>query len=835
MVRLGIPVPSGICLTSEAFFVWLGAGDLLGRFRLVRDALREGRSPAEVEALATDFRAKAAHCPMPDPVLDAVVQGLKVVDGELLAVRSSGNLEDQVGASFAGLYETCLDVNRGEVSVAIRTCWMSLFSPRSLRYLLSKKCSFAELSMAVVIQTMVAGEYSGVCFSLDPMRGDDQQILIEVAPGRGDALVSGKITPSRFWFHKDLGEWRSEFREDIPAMRRQPLLDVLEKSLLPGLTELCCAEGVPLDVEFVVSGEVVWFVQARPITRIDFAPELGEWTNADFNEGGVSSAVCSQFMWSLYDFIWRSTLPEYFYRIGLLNERFRPVQWARVFFGVPYWNVGEVKRCLRAVPGFDEENFDEDLGIEKDYRGEPWKTPVSVSTLLRAIPILFSMYREFGRQRRESLALLEDFGRIEAHYHSIELQDTSDEVFFELFRQLIVHDYARVEGGYFMTIFNSSNAKLEFKSSFDAQQKRVGGTLSYLNLMSGMKGLRTLESVHDLHRLARKLVGMEGSRRIVLELDSQGLLNAFQARSPGEEPWASIEEYLDTHAHHSVKELDLRVHRWGEDVRFVLERVSQSVREFDIERDPEKIEQRQYARYLQERKKALASFSWNLLGKTMFRLALDRSRHYCWLREEVRDCSTRLYYVIRIYTLELARRFVERGILLRQEDIFYLPFSVCLRTLSGAICSEEVQALVATNRSYLDSFRNYSAPKEVGAGLRRSERPIVMGEKSLTGVGGAPGVARGPVRIVHDLRESSHVQRGDVLVATFTDPGWTPLLEHVAGVVTEVGGVLSHAAVISREYGVPAVLSVRGATRHLNDGMLVEVDGDAGCVRILSP
>jgi pyruvate,water dikinase len=142
--------------------------------------------------------------------------------------------------------------------------------------------------------------------------------------------------------------------------------------------------------------------------------------------------------------------------------------------------------------------------------------------------------------------------------------------------------------------------------------------------------------------------------------------------------------------------------------------------------------------------------------------------------------------------------------------------------------------MVETNRSYLESFRNFEAPREVGARFRPRPRDMDVGKRILTGVGGAPGCAQGPAKVVRDLSESGKVERGDILVAQFTDPGWTPLLEHVSGVVTEVGGVLSHAAVISREYGVPAVLSVRDVTRLLHDGVQVEVDGDRGQVRLPS-
>lgn len=839
LTTLGQPVPGGFTLTAEAFHAWLGAGDLHAPFDQVRSLLRQRAAAEVIEEEARRFRQLAADQPLPEPAREALRQGLAALGGEgPLAVRSSGGMEDHEAHSFAGLYETALDVDRDQVETAVKSCWLSLLSASSLRYLQGRGLDPVGMSMAVVVQEMVAGEYSGVCFRVNPVSGRDDELVIELTPGRGDALVSGRVDPSRVVLRQGVTgpeTIESCFHDDIPPAARPPLATLLREQLAPRVRDLSAQLGVPLDVEFVVQAATVWVVQARPITAVHFAPELGEWTNADFNEGGVSAGVCSRYMWSLYDFIWRNTLPEYLFRIGLLPDRNRPIEWGRVFFGVPYWNVGAVKECLRVVPGFDERNFDQDLGIVKDYGGAPWQTPTTVATVLRALPVLFHMYREFGRQRRETEAVLRDFPRVEGYYLSVDLAETSDEVFFELYRKLLMEDYARVEGTYFMTIFNSSNAKLEFKSSFDSHVAPMAAPLSYLALMSGMRGLRTLAAVHDLHRLAAAIHDHVPGRTVLLETPADQLVERFRLREPGEEPWAGAAAYLAAHGHHSTRELDLRVPRWEEDPSFVLVRLQQVVRDLDPARDPARVEEQQHQRYLEERDRARASFGWNLPGWWFFSLALDRSRDYCWLREEARDRSTRLYRLVRRYTLELGRRLAERGVLEAPDDVFLLPFRVLLDATRARLSAEEVRAQVARVAQYQATFRDFRPPGEIGARMR--PRAAAEGDSAscMRGVGGAPGVARGPARVVTDLAESHRVERGDVLVARFTDPGWTPLLEHVAGVVTEVGGVLSHAAVISREYGVPAVLSVKGATARIPDGAPVEVDGDRGQVRLLDP
>lgn len=835
MAAFGLPVPPGFTLLADAFYAWVAVADLEGPLDAVRRALATGEPPATVDALAEALVAAGRAAPLPPPVEAALQAGVAHAgQAELWAVRSSGELEDGEAASFAGMYETVLDVEPAGLAAAVRECWLSLFSPRSLRYLADRELDPARLGMAVVVQAMVPADYSGVCFTVDPVRGDEDVALVELVPGRGDALVEGRRAPSRLRLHRDGEGGEHDFQADVPPAARTGLTRQLREQLLPRAERFQEEVGLPLDIEFVVRGQETFLVQARPITRVGFGPEVGEWTNADFNEGGVSSGPCCQFMWSLYDFIWRNTLPEYLYRIGILEERRRNVRWARVFFGVPYWNVGEIKRGLRKVPGFDEQNFDEDLGIEKDYPGGPWRTPTTIRTVLRALPILLFMYREFGRQARESRALLADFPRVLGKYADLDLDETSDEVFFELYRQLVLDDYARVEGTYFMTIFNSSNAKLEFKGQLDSLNAGRDEPVSYLDLMSGMRGLKTLASVHDLHRLAGEVVARrrwredleagtpeEAAARLAAGEGAPGLQEAFAA-------------YLEDFAHHSRKELDPRVPRWHEEPAFVLELLRDAVRAYDPDRDPTRLEDQQHARFQEARARAREAYGWRRPSWWLFDLALRRTRSYCWLREEVRDRSTRLYAQIRRYALEMGRRLVGRGVLEAVEDVFYLPFLEHLRAARGDRTAAEVRAAVRENRSYLARFARFRPPGDIGAGLRPRRQPK-PGALLLSGVGGAPGVARGRARVVRSLAEAHRVERGDVLVAEFTDPGWTPLLERVSAVVTEVGGVLSHAAVIAREYGVPAVLSVRGATDAIADGVEVEVDGDAGEVRVLAP
>jgi pyruvate,water dikinase len=215
--------------------------------------------------------------------------------------------------------------------------------------------------------------------------------------------------------------------------------------------------------------------------------------------------------------------------------------------------------------------------------------------------------------------------------------------------------------------------------------------------------------------------------------------------------------------------------------------------------------------------------------RRLFLALLGQMRALLWWREELRDASTHLYHLIRRHALEVGRRLAGQGVLAAADEVFLLAYPDLVRAMAGALSPAEAAALVRRNRAYLDSFRAYANPNEIGARYGRAPagRPPTSG---LAGIPCSPGAAVGPARQVADVAEVGRLRRGDVLVTRCTDPGWTAAFGLLAAVVTETGGLLSHAAVIAREYGIPAVLAVPDATRRVPDGQALRVDGTQGVV-----
>jgi len=233
---------------------------------------------------------------------------------------------------------------------------------------------------------------------------------------------------------------------------------------------------------------------------------------------------------------------------------------------------------------------------------------------------------------------------------------------------------------------------------------------------------------------------------------------------------------------------------------------------------------RQYRQFAEEVERAERVLGpWR---RRAFERKVARLRKFLWLREQMRDLSTQTYGAIRRHALEIGRRAAAAGCLRSADDVFYLTLPEIPHCLVRFH-----QCRVDGRRAYEDMYRDFRAPNEVGRGV--APAPPDPAGRRLTGIGCSTGIASGRVRVVGGLPEAGSLRRGDVLVCPFTDPGWTPLLSIAGAAVTETGGVLSHAAVLCREFGIPAVLNVQGATRTLRDGQMVRVDGENGYVDVL--
>ncbi len=702
-----------------------------------RDALLSaqrlgGKAAMLLELQQAGFRVPELHVSPQD--LPAVVRQL----GFPIAVRSSATVEDGSHSSFAGQFRSFLDLlTLEDVQTAVAACRESLRAPSVIEYCRKHGINPQTIRMEVIVQRMLKPELAGVAFSVDPITGADE-VVIEACGGVAEALLAGRARP-------------------LPA--EDPLLEQYRPLIEGTVRRIQRHFGAPQDVEFAVEHGTVYVLQSRPITRITFGPDIGEWTNADFRDGGVSSTVCTPLMWSLYDLVWESALNGFCRDLLLLDTDF---QAGRMFFGRPYWNLGAVKQCLAKVPGFVEREFDQDLSIAPQYEGDGITTPVTLRGIIKTVPTAIALLRFFRRQEVFDRRFLSGgFDSLASRWESV--PDDIDSAF----RVLIERDYYLTELNYFRTIYCAVLAKQLFLESFPEAE--------YPALIQCLPELRHMAPIRALRQ-----IGAQGER------DVTPILEQFR--------------------HHSRRELDLRAPRWDEDREFV----EQLLESFRNAPGPS---ESSCAAYKKVRTETRAAAPW--YKHRAFDKKLDRMRRFVWLREEMRDLSSRMYYLIRKYVLEIAER---RGL---GDDIFFMTYPEILA---------DDRSNIERNREVYDSYRNFAAPNEIGARFSYDNDAPAEG---LTGIAASRGRVTGPARVVRTVEEALTVERGAVMICPFTDPGWTPVLERVAAVVTETGGMLSHAAIICREYGIPAVLGVERATERIPDYREILVDADRGYVSVV--
>jgi pyruvate,water dikinase len=663
------------------------------------------------------------------------ISGLVRELGWPLAVRSSAAIEDGPHCSFAGQFESYLNLRSiEEVQAAVTKCFDAAHSLRAAAYSRMHALDAAAPRMAVIVQRMVEPELAGVAFTVCPNTGADE-IVVEACEGLADRLLAGQVPP---------------LAADHPLLTRH----------LPQIRAACLQIqrhfGQPQDIEFAVAGDSLYILQSRPITRIEFQGWGEQWTSANFREGGVSSSVCSPLMWSLYEFIWDRTLKSSLREIGLGGGEFVA---ARMFFGRPYWNLGAVKQALSRIPGYVEREFDEDLCIDGDYEGDGRRTPVTVAAVLRAVPTLLALPGYLRRQEQNARRLLGEFAELASLWETPVAAEPGAG-----FRQFIERDYWRVESTYFRTIFAVSLAKLEFKKLFPG--------CDYAALMGALPALSHLAPVRCLQTMEAR-----GEREPV------HLVTAFR--------------------HHCRFGVDIRHPRWDEDLEFVAGLIAtfQPAAGRDTRPDFERA-----------KAEALSRLPW--WKRLLFGRKLARLRRLVWLREELRDLSGRMYYLIRRKVLAIADK---RGL---GDDVFFQTFHEI---------DEDDRRAIQARREIFESYRNFQPPTVIGGRARYdADRPAVR----LMGIGASGGTAEGPARIAHNPAEALKAEPGSILVCPFVEPGWTPVLGRVAGVVTEIGGRLSHAAVLCRELGIPAVLGVPEATRRIQGGERIRIDGHSGQVSV---
>ncbi len=831
LAEAGLPVPEARFLGCEAFREHAARAGIAG---LLDAAAGAPLDPATVaDAIA--------GTPL-DPAIEARLAAWHAeLGGGAVSVRSSANAEDLPGASFAGQHGTYFVSDPAALPLRVRDCWASLFSERAVRYRERNAIPHGDVEMAVIVQRLVPATAAGVAFSADPISGADD-ITVEACIGIGEALVSGKVTPDRYVFKRDGIALRSR---TLASKRVRVIADpsgrLSETPVPPGLAEAPAitddvahevaalalrAEklfGAPVDVEWACDGERVWLLQARPITTLKPAAAAPiVWSNV--NTGEILPDVITPLTWSVI----HGHADEIFGGMfGSLGVRIDAQKLIGRVGGRVYFNLSLLRDSFATLPI----DVDRILGGMQEYVEMP-ELPAPVRTRggsarLRAamsLPPYILKHRAAGAKRFSALLRADT----DAAIAQVNAGLTAEEA-HALFERLVSLFAGFAEGLAYMSV-----AMLGFGSLTMLCNRWLGDESGALanSLVAGRGDVASAEAGIALWRLAASARDDDAVREAVLGGRSwaetrEALEAAGATRFLGQ--W---DAFMAEHGHHRRGELEFFNPTWAEQPEYVLGMVRGYLAHAETE-DP-LVAFAARARAADEAAERCRGELRNPLKRAIFERMLAWGRTSAGARENIKSEAVRWLAAIRRTLLVLGERLVERGALTERDDVFFLAADELTRLVAGN-ASTDWCSLIARRRAEHAYLESLSPPSIVVGewdehtdGMR-----IPDGVEVLSGISVSAGVARGPARVFLSADTEEQVQPGEILVAPFTDPGWTPYFIPAAGIVMDMGGMLSHGSIIAREYGIPAVVNVGPATRIIATGDLIEVDGDRGEVRLL--
>ena len=797
----GFPVPTGVIVAAAGYRAFLESVPGLE----AHVAALTPQDAAALHAQCAGIRALLHESPLPAELDSALRERLpRLLAGGKVSVRSSATLEDLAGAAFAGQHDTYLNVDGVEgVMDAVRRCFASLWEDRAVRYRHEHGFDAGAAAMAVVIQRMVRSEVAGVAFSMNPVTGALEQVVVNAAYGLGETVVSGEGGIDQFVLDKRTGDVVEQVvatkshalvgtdagTERVEVAREIQDQPALAEPDLRALAELVRRVerfyAFPQDVEWALADGALHLLQSRPVTEFP-----ARWTRDESAERFPNPVT--PLTW---DFTTEGFHESLAHSLELMGFPAFKGTWFGVFDGYVYGNQTAVQ-LFTAAQQVAFESLDEVRAARQSL--------VERYRWVQELPVTWA--RDLDRY-------LLSLGRLGA----VQLDGCSDE---QLWRHVLAID--ALGRDYFRpNIAISITHGILHRTLYRLVIFLVGPERApeLYDALTGFTELKTTLVNRDIHRLYAMIREDAALRRTLLETErrrvwEEGMLDAHPRFA------AAFRRFLENHGHREV-DFDWSVPTWSGQPWVVLENLRLMLMQ-DAVADPGAREGELRARQSAAERDYLAALPEDLknFGAEVLRLA----RAYTALDDLEHYQTTRLNPISRTAVVALGGRLVRRGVLDAPEDAFFLRKRTLERLMGGEPVEAEAAAEARANREAY-ARQQQSAPPQVWG-----EEPEAPSEGALRGLPGSPGVAEGPVCLVHSVEDFARFVPGSVLVARTTNPAWTPLFYSAAAVVTESGGPLSHGAVTAREVGIPAVMAVHGALSSLRDGERVRVSGTQGAV-----
>jgi pyruvate,water dikinase len=850
------------------------------------------------KAAAEDKRAilyGIRHAIIELAISDALRVGIgthyKALRTNRLAVRSSATAEDLPDHSFAGLYETYLGVADLESCIdaikkcwaslwterayaglyetylgvadlescidAIKKCWASLWTERAYEYRQKNGFDHLAVKMAVVVQSLVEADASGVLFTADPRYGMCGHIVIESCFGLGQVLVSGKVTPDRFVVHRktlellfsEISEKKIECVLDRDGTVRENVVPD-EKSITPSLgkkhikklaklaQKIEAGFGSPQDIEWAVAKSKIYLLQSRPITGF---PPKRSWEDRQIWASNPAKEVMPDVVTPIMFSMLLETMGEEFFepvfRVLCCDRGDHPFYdliAGRIYFNANIWGA-----VFRQVPG--------DWGLDLMEMAGGHKGIREMAERLQTAPdpdlpdIKFSLFRfilkipliivgSLLNTPKKGRRIIAWISANNEKWSDLNVSNLSPEQIITSCQQLRA-DLRRLLGH--MLYLLSMMAAFPLLHLFCAKCLDDDGSTTN-SLLAGAGDMDDAVAGLDLWRLAVAAdTSPEVKNLILSNFDWDAIEPELSQTHSGKEFLESWSQFMGRHGHHCRAELELYNPRWSETPDYILKLVRNYISQIG------KTDPVQNAANLARQRKQLEQKCRkklkNPLKRMIFNHLLLRSQRGSVFRENVKSQVIKLVVSLRRMLLELGKKLADKGVLKNQDDVFFLRLKE-LEPVAHGKADFDIHQVIKDRRAEYDK-NSLISPPDVIFGKFDPEKyvpeSVDAGVEKLTGLPVSPGVTTGKARVILRADTDEQVLAGEILVAPFTDPGWTPYFVMAAAIVMDQGGILSHGSIVAREYGIPAVVNVANATKIIKTGQTIQVNANQGVVRIL--
>ena len=788
---------------------------------------------------ADGFRA----CPdghMQQAQRDAVRNALVELGGDecAYAVRSSGIAEDLPDNSFAGVFDTILDM-RGpdQVITAIERCWSSHKNAAATMYRAVRSVDRDD-AMAVIVQKMVQPVWSGVCFTADPTTRALSTTVVNAVPGLGERLVSGTEAPEEIRVDTQSGrilERRS------PGGGEQFPVHLLE-AVVRELSRVASAMGFPQDLEWAIDGEQLILLQSRPITTLSgvyYNRALEPW-GADANPDDPNRVWTRVYA----DEIWTPPVTPLFYDIQNLTGQL-PLQFGmlgdhsgaasdifKYFQAAAYLDSALVERLYVYQPKIMR--LPSVLNMlpperRKPFLCAPWKWR---GTLHKVWLFEVTHGRSYGFTRNHKFlerawpkfeqALVPLLSTDAATLDDKELDDYVAQVWK-------VAGTIGVECG--ITVFHYAH---DLKLLLTALLERWcgNGEVRYAVVSGGLDASHTVRETDHIWQIAQKIRNAGSTELTAGQTESWA---GFRKQFPNLDVVTEVENFLTRHGHRGANYKDPIYPRWGDDPELLWAQVQAFLADQSVR--PNTMNSKSAAARVEGQTDAIRAVTGMTapLKRALLRLLFKYNEIYVSIRDNHRFYYDQIWWLLRRVYVEKGRRLHRLGLLGNADDVFFLVRKEIAGLHARSLSAELAQLRIAVRREEWNRTRLEQPPKFLRRGYVPDNEPPHPLESALSfyGLAASAGQVTAEARVVYDVSDLGRVKSGEILVTRQTDPGWTPVFARLGGLVLETGGVLAHGASLCREFSVPCVTALENATSKIRDGDVISIDGGLGTVFIL--